>query len=126
LIPDATTAQFAQHADLAFGTFHHDIWLPYMAGDFTRKHPLDVASGVKAANYVYHEVQVAGSYIESAGKLQNSWTLISTMLHHLAYLYNQIDHQRLQWIPTINSEVATLESRAVASGVPVTEKVHTF
>jgi hypothetical protein len=125
-IPGATTAEFLQHADPAFGTFHQDIWLPYKAGDFSLQHPLDTAAGVRAADYVYRQVQLAGSYAESSGKLANTYVLIDTMLKHLAYLYNQIRHQRLQWISTINSEIATMETLDAGGGVPVHEKVHRF
>jgi hypothetical protein len=125
-IPGATVGEFLQHADTAFGTFHQDIWLPYKAGDFSLRHPLDTAAGVKAAVYVYRQVQLAGSYGESSGKLTNTYVLIDTMLKHLAYLYNQIKHQRLQWISTINSEIATMETLDAGGGAPVHETVHTF
>src|SRR4051812_35544841 len=53
--------RFFLHAGLAFGAFHHFIWKPYKAKQFTppRKHKAQIVKAALAALFTVHEVRLA-------------------------------------------------------------------
>jgi hypothetical protein len=57
--PHLAKTKFVFHAGLAFGAFHHVIYGPFKAENFT--HPLShkaaVANAALAAKFVYHELE---------------------------------------------------------------------
>ena len=56
--------RFLLHAGLAFGAFHHFIYNPFKAGDFTGpKKVSTIAKAAVAGAFVYHEITTATGYV---------------------------------------------------------------
>ena len=127
-----TTVSFAKtkflfHAGLAFGTFHHFIYLPLKAGDFA--HPLShkaaVAKAVLAGAFVYHEVKLALTDAQSSAILSKLVSPLTALGGTLAALAAGLKsgHPDTSQITSSNSSISSIESGASSVGATIHEAV---
>ncbi len=119
--------KFIFHAGLAFGAFHHFIYLPFKAGKFTSggifsklKNYLEAGA---AALFVYHETKLA---LQDAQQNKVLKVLVSPLTAVVA-LFNTIVSKvkghslDAATIGSAESAVSSIESQAHSSGSPITE-----
>jgi hypothetical protein len=121
--------KFIFHAGLAFGAFHHFIYLPYKAGKFTKGGFLSklktYAEAGLAALFVYHEVKLA---LKDAQQNKALKVLVSP-LTGLAAVFGTIvakvkahglDNST---ITSVQNSVTSVESQAKSAGSSISEVI---
>jgi hypothetical protein len=119
--------KFIFHAGLAFGAFHHFIYIPFKAGKFTSgsifskiKNYLEAAA---AAAFVYHETKLALQDAQQNKVLK----LLVAPLTAVVALFNTIvakvksHNLDATTISSAQSDVSTTESQAKSSGSTISE-----
>lgn len=123
--------KFIFHAGLAFGAFHHFIYLPFRAGKFTSGGFLSklkayvVAGG--AALFVYHETKLA---LEDAQQNKALKLLVSPLTAVVAAfntIVAKIKSHNLDTgtVTSAEAAVTTIESQAKGSGSSISEAIPT-
>lgn len=115
--------KFVFHAGLAFGAFHHWIYLPAKAGDF--KHPflhkLTVIKAGLAGLFVYHELKLAlqdARADPTLSKLVSPITALDNKMHSVADSIKG-GHPDVSAITQSNSSISSLGQLASKAGQPV-------
>jgi hypothetical protein len=129
--PASLTAvpKFIFHAGLAFGAFHHFIYLPFKAGKFTSggffsKAKAYIEAGV-AALFVYHETKLA---LEDAQKNKVLKLLVSPLtlaLTEFQKIESSIKGHKLDAssVSSATKSVSSIESEAKKYGSDVREAI---
>lgn len=119
--------KFAIHAGLAFGTFHHFIYKPFKAGDFSHpfSHKLKIVEAVAAALVVEHEVKLALTDAKASKLLSHVVAPLAAFGGVLALIRSSISSAKpnAQAINSGNSNVASSESQSTYAGQPIKETV---
>jgi hypothetical protein len=106
--------KFIFHAGLAFGAFHHFIYLPFKAGKFTSGSFLskikNYVEAAAAAVFVFHETK----------PLTNVIALLNTVVSKLKG--RSLDTATMS---TAETQVGSIESLAKGAGSPVSEAIPT-
>ncbi|HWC87290.1 MAG TPA: hypothetical protein VG388_12190 [Solirubrobacteraceae bacterium] len=130
--PSATHVRFAKtkfalHAGLAFGTFHHFIYAPFKAGDFSHpfSHKLTVLKALAAGLFVKHEVSLALTDARASKLLSHVVAPITALGAGLAAIRGSIagHHPNAHAITSANTDVAAAEFNSSSAGQPIKEMV---
>jgi len=121
--------KFIFHAGLAFGAFHHFIYLPFKAGKFTSGSFLSklknyVEAGA-AALFVYHETKLALQDAQQNKVLKLVVAPLTAVVAVLNTIVSKVKAHNLDaaTITTAQSDVTTIEAQAKRSGSSVSEAV---
>jgi hypothetical protein len=119
--------KFAIHAGLAFGTFHHFIYEPFKAGDFSHPftHKFTILKAVAAGLFVEHEVKLALADAQGSKLLSHVVAPLTAVGAGLALIRSSIKsgHPNAQAISSANSSVSAAESNSSSAGQPIQETV---
>jgi hypothetical protein len=130
--PGSTSTHFAKtkfaiHAGLAFGTFHHFIYGPFKAGDFSHpfSHKLTIIKAVAAGLFVEHEVKLALADARSSKLLSHVVAPLAAIGGGLAIIRSTIKsgHPDAGAISSANADVSSAESSSSSAGQPIQETV---
>ena len=121
--------KFAFHAGLAFGAFHHFIYLPFKAGKFTSGSFLSklknyVEAGA-AALFVYHETKLALQDAQQNKVLKVVVSPLTAVVALFNTIVSKVKGHSLDAATIASAEgaVATIENQAKRSGSSVSEVV---
>jgi hypothetical protein len=121
------TTKFALHAGLAFGTFHHFIYAPFKAGDFSHpfSHKLTILKAVAAATFIDHEVKLAITDAKGSKLLSHVVAPLAALGGGLAAIKAGIGaaHPNAQAINSANANVGSAEFDSSSAGQPIKETV---
>lgn len=86
--------KFLLHFGLAGGAFHHFIYLPFKAGDFTHplSHKLSMAKAGAAGVFVYHELKLSADDAKSSKTLSTLFGPITALANRVNALRTAILH----------------------------------
>lgn len=119
--------KFALHAGLAFGTFHHFIYTPFKAGDFTHpfSHKVKILEAVAAALYVEHEAKLALADAKASKLLSHVVAPVAAFGGVLALIKSSISKAKpdASAINSGNSSITSAESQSSYAGQPIKETV---
>jgi hypothetical protein len=119
--------KFALHAGLAFGTFHHFIYKPFKAGDFSHpfSHKFKILEAVAAAVYVKHEASLALTDAKASKLLSHVVAPLTAFGGVLALIRSSIKSAKpdAQAIDSGNSSVSSAETQSSYAGQPIQETV---
>jgi hypothetical protein len=112
--------KFVFHAGLAFGAFHHWIYEPAKAGDFSHPflHKLTVIKAGLAGLFVYHELKLALADARAdptLSKLVAPLTALDNKLHNLAASIRG-GHPDASAITQTNGSIGSISSQASQAG----------
>jgi hypothetical protein len=115
--------KFVFHAGLAFGAFHHWIYLPAKAGDFAHPflHKLTVIKAGLAGLFVYHELKLAlqdARADPTLSKLVSPITALDNKIKSVAASIKS-GHPDVSSITQTNSSVGSIGQLAADAGQPV-------
>ncbi len=115
--------KFVLHAGLAFGAFHHWIYLPAKAGDFAHPflHKLTVIKAGLAGLFVYHELKLAlqdARADPTLSKLVSPVTALDNKIHSVATSLKG-GHPDVSAIAQSNSSISSVGQLASNAGQPV-------
>lgn len=121
--------KFIFHAGLAFGAFHHFIYVPFKAGKFTSGSIFSkikayvVAAG--AALFVYHETKLALQDAQQNKVLKVLVSPLSAVVGLFNTIVSKIKGHGLDasTVTSAQSEVTTIESQAKSSGSQISEAI---
>jgi hypothetical protein len=123
--------KFIFHAGLAFGAFHHFIYLPFKAGKFTSGSFLSkiknyVEAGA-AAVFVFHETKLA---LQDAQQNRVLKTLVAPLTNVIALLNTVVSKVKghsldAATMSTAETQVGSIESLAKGAGSPISEAIPT-
>jgi hypothetical protein len=123
--------KFIFHAGLAFGAFHHFIYLPFKAGKFTSGSFLSkiknyVEAGA-AALFVFHETKLA---LQDAQQNKVLKTLVAPLTNVIALLNTVVSKVKgrsldAATMSTAETQVGSIESLAKGAGSPIAEAIPT-
>ena len=129
----ATTTHFAKtkfvfHAGLAFGAFHHFVYLPIKAGDLSHpfEHKLTILKMGLAGAFVYHEVKLAAQDVQSSKILSTLFsplTLLAAKIKALGAAIGAGHASSASAATGVNSDISSVESSASAKGQSITEQL---
>lgn len=121
--------KFALHAGLAFGAFHHFIYVPFKAGKFTgggffSKAKTYVEGGL-AALFVYHEVKLALADAQHNTALKLLVAPLTATVALFSNVLAKVKAHKLDAtsISSAQAAVTTLETQAKTSGSPISEAI---
>jgi hypothetical protein len=121
------TTKFAIHAGLAFGTFHHFIYGPFKAGDFSHpfRHKLTILKAVAAGLFIEHEVKLALADARSSKLLSHVVAPLAALGGGVALIRSAIKsgHPNAGAITSANSNVSSAEFNSSSAGQPIKETV---
>jgi hypothetical protein len=121
--------KFIFHAGLAFGAFHHFIYLPFKAGKFTSgsifsklKNYL-LAAG--AALFVYHETKLALADAQQNKVLKFLVTPLTAAVVLFNTIVSKVKGHSLDanTVTSVQNSVTTIETQAKGSGSLITEAI---
>ncbi len=119
--------KFVFHAALAFGAFHHYIYLPARAGDLTHplSHKLTVVKAALAALFTYHELKLAAQDVKSSKLLSKLFAPITIVAAKIRALDNEIKggHTSSSSVEGINSSLGSIKSTAASNGQGFSDQV---
>jgi hypothetical protein len=119
--------KFVVHAALAFGAFHHFIYKPGKAGDFSHpfSHKLTIVKAGLAAVFTYHELKLAASDVKSSKLLSKLFTPITLVAGEIHSLGSAIKggHASSSNISGINSSLSSIQSTAQSNGQGFSDQV---
>jgi len=124
-----STAKFVLHAGLAFGAFHHFIYLPFKAGSFTHgnffSHKKAVLEAALAGLFAYHEMKLAISDVSSSPLLKKLLSPVTALASKLSALGSRLKggHVDSSSIQAANGEVSKLGSLASGAHAKISESV---
>jgi hypothetical protein len=130
--PGSTSVHFAKtkfaiHAGLAFGTFHHFIYDPFKAGDFSHpfSHKLTILKAVAAGLFIEHEVKLALTDARASKLLSHVVAPLAALGGGVALIRAAIrsGHPNAGAINSANSNVSSAESSSSSAGQPIQETV---
>jgi hypothetical protein len=119
--------KFVIHAALAFGAFHHFIYGPAKAGDFSHpfSHKFTIVKAGVAAVFTYHELKLAANDVKSSkllSKLFAPITLVAGEIHNLGSSIKG-GHASTANVDGINSSLSSIQSTAQSNGQGFSDKV---
>ena len=119
--------KFAIHAGLAFGTFHHFIYEPFKAGDFSHPflHKLTIVKAVLAGLFVEHEVKIALADARASKLLSHVVAPLAAFGGVIALIRSSIQggHPNAAAITSGNSSISSAETNSSYAGKPIRETV---
>jgi hypothetical protein len=122
-----TKAKFVLHAGLAFGAFHHFIYLPFRAGDFSHpfSHKLTIVKAGLAAVFVVHEVKLAYADANADPTLSKLTAPLNALGAKLEGLVSQVKsgHVNAADLSSAQGAVSSVSSLASGAGASITEAV---
>jgi hypothetical protein len=113
------------HAGLAFGAFHHFIYLPIKAGAL--KHPflhkLTLIKAGLAALFVYHELKLAATDAQSSKLLRTLFAPLTFVANKLRALKDSIvsGGANPSDITGLSSQLSQISSTAASKGQPISQ-----
>jgi hypothetical protein len=119
--------KFLLHAGLAFGAFHHFIYLPIKAGDL--KHPflhkLTLVKAGLAALFVYHELKLAAVDVKSSKILSTLFSPLTFAAAKLASLKGALTSGSANpsAITNLNSTLTQIGNTASSKGQSISEAI---
>jgi hypothetical protein len=121
--------KFIFHAGLAFGAFHHFIYLPFKAGKFTsgslfsRIKNYVLAGG--AALFVYHETKLALGDAQQNKVLKVLVTPLTAAVALFNTIVSKVKGHSLdaKTMTSAQNSVATIETQAKGSGSSISEAI---
>jgi hypothetical protein len=123
--------KFIFHAGLAFGAFHHFIYLPFKAGKFTSGSFLSklknyVEAGA-AALFVYHETKLALADAQQNKVLKVLVTPITAVIAVFNTIVSKIKGHSLDaaTVTSAETQVGSIESLSSKNGSSITEALPT-
>ena len=119
--------KFIFHAGLAFGAFHHFIYLPFKAGKFTSGGFLSklktyaLAGG--AALFVYHETKLALADAQQNKVLKILVSPLTAVVGLFKTIVSKVKGRSLDatTITSAQNSLTTIETQAKANGSSITE-----
>ena len=121
--------KFIFHAGLAFGAFHHFIYLPFKAGKFTSGSFLsklkNYAEAGVAALFVYHETKLALADAQQNKVLKVLVSPLTAVVAVFNTIVSKVKGHGLDpaTISSAQNSITSLESEAKASGSAVSEAI---
>lgn len=119
--------KFIFHAGLAFGAFHHFIYLPFKAGKFTSggflsKLKTYVFAG-GAALFVYHETKLALADAQQNKVLKVLVTPLTAVVGLFNTIVSKVKGHSLDatTVTSAQNALSTIETQAKANGSSITE-----
>jgi hypothetical protein len=121
----AATAKFVLHAGLAFGAFHHFIYEPFKAGDFSHpfSHKFTIVKAGLAGAFIYHEVKLAAADAEASSLLHPLVAPINALIAKVSSLGSQVRSGNTAAVSAINGDISSLSSQASGLGATIKEAV---
>ena len=118
-----TKAKFILHAGLAFGAFHHFIYLPFRAGDFSHPflHKFTIIKAGLAAVFVVHEVKLAYADANADPTLSKLTAPLNALEAKVAGLVSQVRSGNVSAasLGADQGAIGSLSSLAAGVGAPV-------
>ena len=124
-----STAKFVLHAGLAFGAFHHFIYLPFKSGSLTKggffSHKKALIAAALAGLFAYHEMKLAISDVSSSPLLKKLLSPVTALASKLSALASRLKggHVDASSIQGASGEVSSLGSLASAAHAKISESV---
>jgi len=123
--------KFIFHAGLAFGAFHHFIYLPFKAGKFTSGSTFSkiknyvLAGG--AALFIYHETKLALADAQQNKVLKVLVTPLTAAVALFNTIVSKIKGHKLDatTMTSAQNSITSIESQAKTNGSSITEGVPT-
>jgi len=123
--------KFIFHAGLAFGAFHHCIYLPFKAGRFTSGSIFSklknyvVAAG--AALFIYHEAKLALADAQQNKVLKVLVTPLTAAVALFTAIVSKVKSHNLDasTMASAQGAVTSIESTAKGKGSPISEAIPT-
>jgi hypothetical protein len=119
--------KFVFHAGLAFGAFHHFVYLPIKAGDLAHplQHKLTILKMGLAGLFVYHEVKLAAQDVKASPLLSKLFSPLTALADKIKSLGSSIGSgtASASSADQINSGISSVKSVAAASGQSITESL---
>jgi hypothetical protein len=118
--------KFVIHAGLAFGVFHHFIYEPFKAGDFSHplRHKLTIVKAIAAALFVRHEVDLARQDARSSKLLSKVVLPLLAIGGAVAVIRAALAAHHAPSASTVssaNSSISSVKSDSSAAGQPIQE-----
>ena len=121
--------KFIFHAGLAFGAFHHFIYLPFKAGKFTSggflsKLKTYVAAGL-AALFVYHETKLAVKDAQQNKVLKVLVSPLTAVVGVLNTIVAKVKAHNLDstTVSSAQNSITSLEKQATSSGSSLSDLI---
>jgi hypothetical protein len=121
--------KFVFHAGLAFGAFHHFIYLPFKAGKFTKGSFLSKLKNYTEAGlaglFVYHETKLALADAQKNKALKVLVSPLTALVGAFNAIVSKIKSHNLDssTMSSAQSAVTSVESQAKGSGSSISEAV---
>jgi len=117
--------KFVLHAGLAFGLFHHYIYKPFKAGDFSHplRHKLAILDAVLAAKFIEHEVTLARQDARSSKLLSKVVLPLTGVVGTMVAIRALVLHHSspASAVNGAQSSISTVEGDSSAAGQPIRE-----
>ncbi len=129
--PASVTAvpKFVFHAGLAFGAFHHFIYLPFKAGKFTGGSLFskikNYGEAALAAVFIYHETKLALADAQQNKVLKVLVTPLTAAVSLFNTLVSEVKGHKLSTasVTSAASSVTSIEGLAKTAGSSITEAI---
>lgn len=122
-----TKAKFVLHAGLAFGAFHHFIYGPFRAGDFSHPflHKLTLIKAGLAAAFVVHEVKLAYTDANADPTLSKLTGPLNQLESKVTGLVSQVKsgHVSSTQLGSAQGAIGSLGSLASGAGASITDVI---
>jgi hypothetical protein len=119
--------KFLLHAGLAFGGFHHFIYLPVKAGDLRHPflHKLTLIKAGLAALFVYHELKLAAVDAKSSKLLSALFSPLTLVASKLAALKGALTSGSASpsSITGLNSQLSQIGNTAASKGQSISQAI---
>jgi hypothetical protein len=125
--PSFATTKFVFHAGLALGAFHHFIYAPYKAGDFS--HPLSHKTAVLEAGlaglFIYHELNYAAADAKASKLLRTLFAPLTSVANKVQTAKTELASGKVNpaEVGSVKTELEKVGSSAAAKGRPIPESV---
>ena len=120
------TAQFAAHAGIAFGVFHHYIYGPLLAGEIQAllKNKAAVAKATAAALLVVGEIKLATAAANSSASLKKLVAPLTVLSNGFISALTRLKTGKFKIaeIQSANIAIGSIEGTAASAGVSIVER----
>jgi hypothetical protein len=120
------TAQFAAHAGIAFGVFHHYIYGPLLAGQIQAllKNKAAVAKATTAALLVVGEIKLATAAANSSASLKKLVTPLTVLSNGFISALTRLKTGKFKIaeIQSANIAIGSIEGTAASAGASIVER----
>jgi hypothetical protein len=120
--------KFVLHAGLAFGAFHHYIYLPFRNHQLGFLHPIKDAEAALGAAFVVHELKLAETDAKASPLLSKLLSPLFALQNAIGSFTSGLKHgsTNSSALNGANSSIASISSASAAAGQPVQDISHSL